>query len=163
VLVNIGDTAPTFEVQTDTGAKFSLAGVQGRWVVLWFFPESASWATDVQAHGFEKLLESFLQWNAVVVGVSIETREEHAELRARHHLTYPLCTDRSKAISSVYQVMQGFEGWRGRANRQTFLIDPDGHVAFVWTRVQVRTHAKAVLGLLEKRAIERQLRELEQF
>ena len=157
--MNIGDAAPTFDVQTDTGARFSLTGVRGRWVVIWFFPESIS--TDTQAHGFEKLLESFIDLNAVVVGVSIEAREEHIALRSRNHLTYPLCTDRSKAISSVYGVMKGLEGWRGRANRQTFLIDPDGRIAFVWTKITPRIHAKTVLEVLEKMAIERRVLELE--
>jgi thioredoxin-dependent peroxiredoxin len=159
--VNIGDAAPTFDVQTDTGARFSLRGVLGRWVVVWFFPESESITTDTQARGFEKLLESFIGLNAVIVGVSIEPREEHTALRSRNHLTYPLCTDRSKAISSVYDVMKGLEGWRGRANRHTFLIDPDGRIAFTWTKVNPRTHAKTVLEVLEKMAIERRVLELE--
>jgi thioredoxin-dependent peroxiredoxin len=159
--VNIGDAAPTFDVQTDTGARFSLSGVLGRWVIVWFFPESESIATDTQSRGFEKLLESFIDLNAVIVGVSIEPREEHTALRSRNHLTYPLCTDRSKAISSVYNVMKGLEGWRGRANRHTFLIDPDGRIAFIWTKVNPRTHAKTVLEVLENMAIERHVLELE--
>jgi thioredoxin-dependent peroxiredoxin len=159
--VNIGDAAPTFDVQTDTGARFSLSGVLGRWVIVWFFPESESIATDTQSRGFEKLLESFIDLNAVVVGVSIEPREEHIALRSRNHLTYPLCTDRSKAISSVYNVMKGLEGWRGRANRHTFLINPDGRIAFIWTKVNPRTHAKTVLEVLENMAIERHVLELE--
>ena len=159
--MNIGDAAPTFDVQTDTGARFSLRGVLGRWVIVWFFPESESIASDTQARGFEKLLESFIDLNAVIVGVSIEPREEHIALRSRNHLTYPLCTDRSKAISSVYDVMKGLEGWRGRANRQTFLIDPDGQITFTWPRVNPRTHAKTVLEVLEKMAIERRVLELE--
>ena len=88
--MNIGDAAPTFDVQTDTGARFSLRGVLGRWVIVWFFPESESIATDTQARGFERLLESFIDLNAVIVGVSIEPREEHIALRSRNHLTYPL-------------------------------------------------------------------------
>jgi thioredoxin-dependent peroxiredoxin len=159
--VNIGDAAPTFDVQTDTGARFSLRGVLGRWVIVWFFPESESISTDTQARGFEKLLESFIDLNAVIVGVSIEPREEHIALRSRNHLTYPLCTDRSKAISSVYNVMKGLEGWRGRANRHTFLIDPDGRIAFTWAKVNPRIHAKTVLEVLEKMAIERRVLELE--
>jgi thioredoxin-dependent peroxiredoxin len=70
--VNIKDAAPTFDVLTDTGARFSLAGVRGRWVVIWFFPESESLSTNTQARGFERLLESFINLSAVVVGVSIE-------------------------------------------------------------------------------------------
>jgi thioredoxin-dependent peroxiredoxin len=159
--VTIGDPAPTFDVQTDTGARFSLAGVRGRWAVVWFFPESESISTDTEARGFEKLLESFIDLNAVIVGVSIEARESHSELRSRNHLTFPLCTDRSKAISSVYGVMKGLEGWRGRANRQTFLIDPDGQIAFTWPKVTPRTHAKTVLEVLGKLAIERRVVELE--
>ena len=159
--MNIGDAAPTFDVQTDTGARFSLAGVRGRWVIVWFFPESESISTDTQARGFERLLESFINVNAVVVGVSIEAREEHIALRSRNHLTFPLCTDRSKAISSVYDVMKGLEGWRGRANRQTFLIDPDGRIVFVWTKINPRMHAKTVLEVLENMAIERRVLELE--
>jgi thioredoxin-dependent peroxiredoxin len=159
--VNIKDAAPTFDVLTDTGARFSLAGVRGRWVVIWFFPESESLSTNTQARGFERLLESFINLSAVVVGVSIEAREDHIALRSRNHLTFPLCTDRSKAISSVYNVMKGLEGWRGRANRQTFLINPDGRIAFVWTKINPRTHAKTVLEVLEKMAIERRVTELE--
>jgi peroxiredoxin len=57
--------------------------------------------------------------------------------------------------------MKGLEGWRGRCNRQTFLIDPDGRIAFIWTKVTPRSHAKTVLEVLENMAIERRVLELE--
>lgn len=37
-MLNVGDRAPDFACQAHTGETVELAGLRGKWVVLWFYP-----------------------------------------------------------------------------------------------------------------------------
>jgi peroxiredoxin Q/BCP len=39
-MLKVGDTAPAFTVQTHEGKEISLASLQGKKVVLWFYPKA---------------------------------------------------------------------------------------------------------------------------
>ena len=39
-MLQVGDTAPEFTVQTHEGKELSLASLRGRKVLLWFYPKA---------------------------------------------------------------------------------------------------------------------------
>jgi peroxiredoxin Q/BCP len=39
-MVEVGASAPDFEVQDDSGRRVTLSDYRGRWVVLYFFPKA---------------------------------------------------------------------------------------------------------------------------
>ena len=39
-MLNVGDPAPDFTVETDRGEKVSLSGQRGKTIVLWFYPKA---------------------------------------------------------------------------------------------------------------------------
>jgi peroxiredoxin Q/BCP len=41
-MLKVGDTAPSFAVQTHEGQEISLASLQGKKVVLWFYPKAGT-------------------------------------------------------------------------------------------------------------------------
>lgn len=155
--MNVGDLAPQFDTFTDNGRRFSLERVRGRWVVLFFYPRDESYASEVQARRFEELLDEFVRFGAVIVGVSTDTRDAHAAFRAKCKLSYPLVSDRSKAISATYRTMNGLARLYGIANRHTFLIDPQGRIVKIWRYVNPVNHADVVRKELEARVVEQDL------
>ena len=159
--MNVGDQAPQFDTFTDNGRRFSLERVRGRWVVLFFYPRDESYASEVQARRFEDLLPEFVRYGAVVVGVSTDPRDLHAALRARCKLSFPLVSDRSKAISATYGTMRGLARWYGVTNRHSFLIDPEGRIAKIWRYVNPVNHADQVLKELEGRVVKQDLDSLQ--
>jgi len=80
-----------------------------------------------------------------VVGVSADKREVQQRFIDKFDLTFPMISDTGKAIIDAY----GARPVLGvTATRSTFLIAPDGKVAYVWPKVKVDGHAEDVLGVI---------------
>jgi peroxiredoxin Q/BCP len=89
--------------------------------------------------------------DAVVLGVSADSVESHAEFRAKHHLNFPLLADVDHEVSDTYGVWKE-KNLYGRKSmgieRSTFLIDEEGNVARVWRRVKAQGHTEVLAELL---------------
>jgi thioredoxin-dependent peroxiredoxin len=147
----IGQPAPDFSATADNGETVSLSSLRGSWAVLYFYPKDSTPGCSIEANKFEQALPEFTALGARVIGVSTDSSGSHAKFREKCNLTFPLLPDTDKTISKAYGVLGGLTGLLGVADRQTFLIDPDGTVAQHWKRVNPMTHAVEVQRELEGR------------
>jgi len=85
--------------------------------------------------------------NALVVGVSADKPEVQQRFIDKFELTFPMISDTSKEIIAAYDAAKVLGV---TAERKTYLIDPDGRIAYVWQKVKVDGHAEDVLGEIEK-------------
>jgi len=60
-----------------------------------------------------------------------------------------LLADPEHKVVDEYGSLGNFMGMT-IANRNTFLIDPQGKIAKVWTKVQVQHHSEEVLAALDE-------------
>ena len=151
-MVEKGTQAPDFTLPTDEGAEVTLSSLQGRKVVLYFYPKDDTPGCTIQACDFRDALPSFDGVDAVVLGVSPDSVESHGKFRKKFDLNFPLLADEDHAVSEAYGVwkqktMYGRE-YMG-IERGTFLIDEDGTVAEVWRNVNPTGHAEMLTKLLE--------------
>ena len=84
-----------------------------------------------------------------MVGVSADKPEIQQRFIDKYELTFPMVSDTSKAIIDVYGAR---EVLGVAAKRKTFLIDPEGRIAFVWPKVKVEGHADDVVATIERLA-----------
>jgi thioredoxin-dependent peroxiredoxin len=145
----IGQAAPDFSATADDGQTISLSSLRGAWAVLYFYPKDNTPGCSIEANKFEQALPEFKALGATVIGVSTDSSASHTKFREKCNLTFPLLPDTDKTISKAYGVMGGLTGMLGVADRQTFLIDPEGKVAQHWKRVNPMTHAVEVQRELE--------------
>ena len=142
-----GQAAPTFTLPSEDGSPISLSQYKGKWVVLYFYPKDMSQGCTIEAHNFQDALPQFNAKNAVIVGVSVDTVDSHKQFCAKDSLTFHLLSDADHKVVSEY----GSAGNRNgtvMALRNTFLIDPKGKIAKVWTGVSPATAASDVLAAL---------------
>ena len=144
-----GQVAPAFSALSDNGEHVSLEALRGSWAVLYFYPKAGTPGCSIEAQRFEASLPEFSRLGARVVGVSTDTEAAQAKMREKCSLSFPLLPDSKKEIARAYGVMGGLTGLFGVADRQTFLIDPQGKVAFHWKKVNPMNPAKDVLDKLE--------------
>lgn len=140
----VGQTAPTFTLPSQSGKKISLKGYRGHWVVLYFYPKDMTSGCTIEAHNFQNSLNDFTAKNAVILGVSVDSKESHQQFCAKDSLTFHLLSDTGHDVVSKYGSLGDFRGV-AIANRNTFLIDPQGKIAKVWTKVNPREAASEVL------------------
>ena len=145
-----GQMAPAFSALSDNGEQISLEGLRGSWAVLYFYPKAGTPGCSIEAQRFEASLPEFARLGARVIGVSTDTEAAQAKMREKCSLSFPLLPDSKKEIARAYGVIGGLTGLFGVADRQTFLIDPQGKLAFHWKKVNPMNPAKDVLDKLEQ-------------
>ena len=74
----------------------------------------------------------------------MDSTDSHKEFCAKESLTFKLLADTDKKVVDQY----GSLGPRGVASRNTFLVDPTGKIAKVWTGVNPSKHSEEVLAAL---------------
>lgn len=84
--------------------------------------------------------------NALVVGVSADSKEVQRRFVERFLLTFPLISDHNKEIIDAYDARQVLGVV---AKRTTFLIDPEGKIAHIWPHVKVEGHADDVIETMK--------------
>jgi len=149
----VGAAAPAFSLLDHEGNRRTLSAFEGRWVVLYFYPEDQTPACTQQARDFTRRAQAFLALNAVVLGVSPNTTYEHQLFHARHDLGVTLMSDAQGTLMQRYGAWR-ITRWRDqtahRVNRSTCLIDPDGRIAYGWPHVEPIGHAERVLVRLHQ-------------
>ncbi|MGD0097004.1 MAG: peroxiredoxin [Terracidiphilus sp.] len=142
-----GDAAPTFTLPAQDGSQISLDSYRGKWVVLYFYPKDMTPGCTIEAHNFQRDQAKFDAANAVILGVSVDTPDSHKQFCTKEGLTFHLLADPEHKVVDAYGSLGHF-GPMTIANRNTFLIDPTGKIAKVWTKVDPAVHSDQVLSAI---------------
>jgi peroxiredoxin Q/BCP len=147
LMPTVGQDAPAFTLPSQDGSPISLDQYRGKWVVLYFYPKDMTTGCTIEAHKFQDALPQFDAKNAVILGVSVDTVDSHKQFCTKDSLTFHLLADPDHKVVSAYGSLGAF-GPMTIANRNTFLIDPQGKIAKVWVKVTPATAASDVLAAL---------------
>jgi len=145
-LPEVGQKAPDVSLPSQDGSPVSLKDFHGKWVVLYFYPKDNTPGCTIEAHNFERDLAKYKAANAVIVGVSVDSSDSHKDFCAKQSLTFKLLADTDKKVVAEYGSLRD----TGMAARNTFLIDPKGKIAKVWTGVKPSEHSQEVLAVLSE-------------
>ena len=116
-------------------------------MVLYFYPKDMTTGCTIEAHNFQRDLPLFEKQNAVILGVSIDTPDSHKQFCTKEGLTFRLLADPEHKVVDAYGSL-GSMMMMKMASRNTFLIDTQGKIVKVWTKVQVQHHSEEVLAAL---------------
>jgi peroxiredoxin Q/BCP len=142
-----GQPAPDFNLTSNDGNRVSLKDYRGKWVVLYFYPKDFTSGCTMEARNFQRDLEKFAPLNAVVLGVSVDTAESHKGFCAKEGLNFKLLADPDGKVSADYGSTMEYNGQK-LAARNTFIINPKGEIAKVFTGVKPADHSEEVLKAL---------------
>jgi peroxiredoxin Q/BCP len=145
-----GSDAPLFALPSQDGSVVNLKDLRGKWVVLYFYPKDGTSGCTLEAHNFQRDLKGYEARNAVIVGVSVDSTGSHKEFCAKQGLTFKLLADDQKKVTPEYGSLTSILGYK-IASRNTFLVDPQGKIAKVWTGVSPSRHSSEVLAELSAR------------
>jgi thioredoxin-dependent peroxiredoxin len=146
-LPQAGQAAPTFTLPNQEGKTVSLDTYKGKWVVLYFYPKDMTSGCTKEAHNFQNDLDKYQAANAVILGVSVDSVDSHKQFCTKDSLSFNLLSDEAKKVVQEYGSL-GSYGPIQIANRNTFLISPDGKIVKVWTKVDPSGHSTEVLTAL---------------
>lgn len=147
--LKVGDTAPDFSLLDERGLPVSLKNYLGKKVVvLYFYPKDFTPGCTAEACSFRDDYKPIQDKGAVVIGVSLDSVESHLKFSEKYMLPFTILSDHKKEVAKAYGVL-GVGGFL--AKRVTFIINKDGKITHVFTKVYVKQHSEEVLKALEER------------
>jgi len=144
-----GSAAPAFRLQDQKGDWHSLEDYRGKWLVLYFYPKDMTPGCTTQACDFRDNIFAFRDAGAVILGVSVDDVESHKKFAEEHGLPFTILADPEKKTAADYGVLKKMYGME-LANRETFLIDPQGKIAKHYPSVNPNGHSQLVLNDLKE-------------
>ena len=148
-LLQPGAVAPSFSLPTQIdNVNASLKDYKGKFVVLYFYPKDMTTGCTIEAHNFERDTTKYAAANAVVLGVSLDTVESHKTFCSKDGLNFKLLADPDHKVIDAYGVPVAERGDNKFANRDTFLIGPDGKILKVWEVKDIQAHSDEVLAAI---------------
>ncbi len=126
--LQVGQPAPEFTMEGVSGkefGEFSLAGYQGKWVVLFFYPLDFTFVCPTEIIGFNERYEEFGKLNAEILGASVDSKFSHLAWISNElgDLRYPLLSDITKEVARQYGILIEQQGI---SLRGLYIIDPNG-------------------------------------
>lgn len=148
VRLRVGELAPEFRLSDQQGTQHQLAAYRGRWLVLYFYPRDDTPGCTREACRFRDDYQQLQALHAQVIGISVDAADSHARFAAKYHLPFPLLADTQGLIAAQYGVLIKL-GPLKMARRMTFIIAPDGRIAYLFPRVDPDKHALEVTRILK--------------
>lgn len=152
--LKVGDEAPDFCLPDKNNQNVCLRDLRGKnHVILYFYPMDNTPGCTTQAIGFTNILPEFQKLDATVIGVSPDSPKSHAKFSEKKNLKVNLLSDQEKKVINQYGVWGKFtikEKEFTGVIRSTFLIDTDGKIVHIWSKVNVMGHAEDVKNVLTK-------------
>lgn len=146
--LKVGDKAPQFSTIDQDGNSHSLSDYAGKWILLYFYPKDDTPGCTKEACAIRDNFPKFKNMGITVFGVSTQGQDSHKKFAEKHELPFTLLVDEDKKINEAYGVWQ-LKKFMGReymgTMRWSFLIDPDGKIAKIYTKVKPAEHAEEVL------------------
>jgi peroxiredoxin Q/BCP len=153
MLLKEGQKAPWFEGIDQNGKKVKLSDFTGKKVILYFYPKDNTPGCTVEACNLRDNNELLLKKGFVIIGISPDDEKSHKNFAGKYSLPFPLIADTSKKILKDYGAW-GEKKMYGKSFlgvlRTTFILDEQGIIEKIITRVDTGEHTGQILKMYDK-------------
>ncbi len=154
-----GSPAPDIKLQAASGIEKALPGKkegdtvslsefgkQGKNVVLFFYPKAMTRGCTIESCGFRDVADKLTALDTVVIGISVDKLGDQQKFTDKEKLTFPLLADTDKTAAKAYGALAA----NGMASRFTFVIDKQGVIRKVYTKVSPNGHPEEVVTFVKE-------------
>ena len=140
-----GDAAPDFEMKDATGKTWSLSGLKGQKVILYFYPADDTPGCTTESCDFRDSSADLSAAGYTVFGVSPQGAESHERFANKYSLNFPLLIDEDLAATRAFGAYKDLGEYKDipiRVKRSTFVIDEEGRIAVAEYGVKAAGHVE---------------------
>lgn len=152
MLLEVGSKAPEFALLNQDGQQVRLSDFAGQKVVVYFYPKDSTPGCTRQACAFAAAYEEFARLGVPVLGISKDSVKSHRNFATKQNLPFVLLSDPERQAIEAYGVWQEKKLY-GKVSmgvvRSTFLIDENGVIEQVYSKVKPDTNAAEILDYLK--------------
>ena len=150
-MIEAGNKAPEFALPDKNGSIVRLSDFSGKKVVLYFYSKDNTSGCTKQACAFAESYADFQEKNVEIIGVSKDSSASHTKFADKYSLPFILLSDTELVTLNAYGVWQE-KKMCGKVSmgtvRTTYIIDENGNVEKVMTKVKPETNAAEILEYL---------------
>jgi peroxiredoxin Q/BCP len=144
----IGDKAPDFEVNDQSGNVIKLSDYKGKKVILYFYPKDQTPGCIAQACNLRDHYKELKDAGYVILGISSDSEKSHRNFIEKQSIPFTLLADEDKKVHDLYgtwieKKMYG-RTYMGTA-RTTFIIDESGNIIDIIAKVKTKDHTAQIL------------------
>ncbi|MCG8206941.1 thioredoxin-dependent thiol peroxidase [Tenacibaculum finnmarkense] len=147
--LQVGDAAPNFESVDEKGNVVKLSDYKGEKLVLFFYPKASTPGCTNEACDLRDNYQSFLAKGYAILGASADSAKRQQKWIDKHDLPFPLLADEQKEVINAFGIW-GPKKFMGREydgiHRTTFVIDENGIIEDIISKVKTKEHASQILG-----------------
>ena len=127
-----GQQAPAFTLHDTDKKEVSLKDLQGRNVLLVFFPLAFTSVCTKELCGIRDNIALYNNADATVFGISVDSPQTLTKFKEEQGLNFTLLSDFNKEASVAYGcIYDSFGGWmKGVSKRSAFVIDKQGIIQY---------------------------------
>ncbi len=146
--LKIGDKAPEFSAKDQDGNVHSLKDYKGKKLVVFFYPKASTPGCTAEACNLRDNWEKFQAEGYEILGVSADSQKRQQNFKNKYELPFPLLADEDKEVINAFGVW-GPKKFMGKEyegiHRTTFIIDEEGKIFDVISKVKTKEHASQIL------------------
>ncbi len=151
--LEIGSAAPDFTLPDQNGNPLTLADLRGQRVVIYFYPKDDTPGCTKEACNFRDQWATFELHGIRVLGISKDNAASHGKFVAKFDLPFTLLTDAEPCPVATAYESYGLKKFMGREYmgmmRHTFVVDANGNLERIYTKVKAETMADTILADLQ--------------
>ena len=143
-----GAAAPVFSGTDQDGKTVGLEDFKGKRVILYFYPKDDTPGCTAEACNLRDNYESLLSRGFTIIGISPDDEKSHTKFKSKYALPFSLIADPEAKIIKAYGAW-GEKKMYGKSYmgvlRTTYIIDDQGKIMKILTKVDTGDHAKQIL------------------
>lgn len=143
-----GDKAPAFEGKDQNGNLVRLSDFAGKKLIVYFYPKDDTPGCTAEACSLRDSYAELTAKGFAVVGVSTDSEKSHQKFIEKYNLPFTLISDPDRKVIEAFGVW-GKKKFMGKEydgiHRETFVIDENGIIQKVITKVDTKNHATQIL------------------
>ena len=143
-----GDNAPNFSAKDQDGNLHELKDYAGKKLVVFFYPKASTPGCTAEACNLRDNWNTFQEKGYAILGVSADSSKKQQNFKNKYELPFPLLADEDKSVIEAFGVW-GPKKFMGKEydgiHRTTFIIDENGKIEEVISKVKTKAHAEQIL------------------
>ncbi len=143
-----GDTIPPFTTVDQDENTVSSSDMTGKKSIVFFYPRANTPGCTAEACNLRDNYKVLQDKGFQLFGVSADTPKKQKNFADKYELPFPLLADEDKSVINAFGVW-GPKKFQGKdydgIHRTTFLIDENGKVERVISKVKTKDHAAQIL------------------
>lgn len=148
--LQIGDPAPDFTLPDQDGNPVTLSSLRGQRVVIYFYPKDDTPGCTNEACNFRDQWAAIEEKSMVVLGISKDAAVSHSKFINKYNLPFSLLSDAEPCPIAASYESYGLKKFMGKEYmgmmRHTFVVDAEGKIEKIYTKVKSETMADDILS-----------------